>query len=266
MRTALTIAGSDSTGGAGVQADIKTFAAFSVYGLSAVTAVTAQSTTGIMASLPLPADVVSAQIEAVAGDTTIHATKTGMLATAAIVEAVAAAIEDLELPLVVVDPVLVSSSGTRLLDDDGIQMLRTELIPRCAVVTPNIPEAEVLSGKRIVSMQDAREAAIRIRDIGAQAVVVTGGHGTGEESIDLFFDGRTFTEARTVRLTTSGVHGTGCAFAAALAAGLASGFNPLQAARLAQAYVAGAIRHAVPIGKGAPVLDQFWQTPMPRQK
>jgi hydroxymethylpyrimidine/phosphomethylpyrimidine kinase len=259
MRTALTIAGSDSTSGAGIQADIKTFAAFSVYGLSAITAVTAQSTTGITATLPLPADVVSAQIETVAGDTTIHATKTGMLATAAIVEAVAAAIEELELPFVVVDPVLISTSGTRLLDDDGIQMLCAELIPRCAVVTPNIPEAEVLSGKRITSMNDAREAAKRIRDVGAQAVVVTGGHGTGDESIDLFFDGRTFTEMRTARLPGGSVHGTGCAYAAALAAGLASGFKAVQAARLAQAYVAGAMRHAVSIGQGAAVLDQFWQ-------
>ena|SRR5947207_11517151 len=266
MRTALTIAGSDSTSGAGIQADLKTFAAFSVYGLSAITAVTAQNTTGIGTSFPLPADLVSAQIEAVAGDTTIHATKTGMLGTAAIVEAVAAAIEELELPLVVVDPVLVSSSGTRLLDDDGIQMLCTELVPRSAVVTPNIPEAEVLSGKRIASMDEAREAAKRIHGMGAQSVVVTGGHGTGEESIDVFFDGHMFTELRTARVKTRAVHGTGCAFAAALAAGLASGFKPVQAARLAQAYVAGAIRHAISIGHGAAVLDQFWQMPVGRAK
>jgi len=265
MPTALTIAGSDSSSGAGIQADLKTFASFSVYGLSAITCVTAQSTTGITTSFPLSADLVSAQIETVAGDTTIHATKTGMLGTAAIVEAVAAAIEELELPLVVVDPVLVSSSGTRLLDDEGIQMLRVELIPRCAVLTPNIPEAEVLSGKRIASMDDAREAAGRIRGMGAQAVVVTGGHGKGEESIDLFFDGHTFTELRTARVETAReVHGTGCAYAAALAAGLASGFKAVQAARLAQAYVAGGIRRAVTIGHGAAVLDHFWQTPAHR--
>src|SRR5213594_3477714 len=172
MRTALTIAGSDSSGGAGIQADLKTFAAFGVYGVSAITAVTAQSTSGITTSAALSADLVTAQVETLAGDIAIHATKTGMLATAAIVEAVAAAIEELELPLVVVDPVLVSSSGTRLLDDDGIQMLCTELVPRSAVVTPNIPEAEVLSGKRIASMDDAREAAKRIHGMGAQSVVV----------------------------------------------------------------------------------------------
>src|SRR5438105_1035346 len=137
MRTVLTIAGSDSSGGAGIQGDLKTFAAFDVYGVSAITAVTAQSTSGLTLAQPLSADVVTAQIEALAGDIAINATKTGMLATAAIVEAVAAAVEELELPLLVVDPVLVSTSGTRLLDDDGIQMLCTELIPLAAVVTPN---------------------------------------------------------------------------------------------------------------------------------
>src|SRR6266852_2337224 len=151
MRTALTIAGSDSSGGAGIQADLKTFAAFGVYGTSAITAITAQNTIGITAALTLPADLVTAQIEAVAGDITIHATKIGMLATAAIVEAVAAAIEELELPLVVVDPVLVSTSGERLLDADGVQTLCLELMPLARVVTPNVPEAEALSGRRIGS-------------------------------------------------------------------------------------------------------------------
>src|SRR6059036_2553733 len=147
MRTALTIAGSDSSGGAGIQADLKTFAAFGVYGVSAITAVTAQSTSGITTSAALSADLVTAQVETLAGDIAIHATKTGMLATAAIVEAVAAAIEELELPLVVVDPVMVSSTGTRLLDDDGVQTMRAELLQHARVVTPNFPEAEVLSGK-----------------------------------------------------------------------------------------------------------------------
>ena len=180
MRIALTIAGSDSSGGAGIQADLKTFAAFGVYGASAITAITVQSTMGVEAVAPLSADLVTAQIEAVAGDLAIHATKVGMLATAAIVEAVAAAIAELELPLVVVDPVLVSTSGERLLDDDGVQTLCTELLPRARVVTPNIPEAEALSGRRIPSLDDAREAARRIHDMGPAAVIITGGHGTGE--------------------------------------------------------------------------------------
>lgn len=260
MRCALTIAGSDSIAGAGVQADLKTFAAFGIYGTSAITAITAQNTIGITASAALSADLVTAQIEAVAADVRLHATKTGMLATAAIVEAVAAAVEDLELPLVVVDPVLVSSSGTRLLDDDGVEMLCTELIPRAAVVTPNLPEAEALSGKRIASPHDVRIAARRIREMGAQSVIVTGGHGTGRESVDVVFDGRTFTELRTARIATPGVHGTGCAFASAVAAGLALGHRPVDAARLAQAHVAGAIRRALTVGRGAPVLDHFWQS------
>src|SRR5216683_7875812 len=147
MRTALTIAGSDSSGGAGIQADLKTFAAFGLYGASAITAVTAQSTKGVEAIAPLSADLVTAQIEAVAGDLTINATKIGMLATAAIVEAVAAAIKELELPLVVVDPVMVATSGQRLLDEDGVRALCAELVPLAMVVTPNIPEAEILSGR-----------------------------------------------------------------------------------------------------------------------
>src|SRR6202521_5326594 len=162
MRTGLTIAGSDSTAGAGIQADLKTFAAFGLYGLSAITAITVQSTLGVEAVTPLSADLVAAQIEAVAGDLTIHATKVGMLGTAAIVEAVAAAIEELDLPLVVVDPVMVSKSGARLLDDDGVQAMRAELLRRAFVVTPNLPEAAVLSGKRIASLADRREAARRI--------------------------------------------------------------------------------------------------------
>ncbi len=149
IRTALTIAGSDSSGGAGIQADLKTFAALGVYGTSAITAVTAQNTTGVTAVMPVPADLVTAQIEAVATDIVVHATKTGMLANAAIVEAVAAAIEALELPLLVVDPVMVAKSGDRLLDEDGVRALCAELLPRALVVTPNIPEAEILSGRKI---------------------------------------------------------------------------------------------------------------------
>jgi len=225
MQTALTIAGSDSSAGAGVQADLKTFAAFGLYGVAAITAITAQSTRGVEAVAPLAADLVTAQIEAVAGDFTIAATKIGMLASAAIVEAVAAAINELDLPLVVVDPVMISKSGARLLDDDGIQVLRAELLPRCAVVTPNIPEAEVLSGRRIDSIEHARAAAHDIHQIGGSAVVITGGHGDGDEIVDLLFDGGMFTELRTARIDTRNTHGTGCTFASAVAAHLALGHS-----------------------------------------
>jgi hydroxymethylpyrimidine/phosphomethylpyrimidine kinase len=176
MRVALTIAGSDSSGGAGLQADLKTFASLGVYGLSVATAITAQSTVGVVQAQALPADLVTAQIEAVAGDIEAHAAKTGMLGNATIVEAVAAAIKELELPFVVVDPVLASSRGDRLLDDDGVQMLCAELLPLAHVVTPNVPEAEALSGKRIESGEDLKDAARRIHDMGAAAVLITGGH------------------------------------------------------------------------------------------
>ena len=260
MRTALTIAGSDSSGGAGIQADLKTFAAFGVYGASAITAITAQSTKGIEAIAPLEADLVTAQIEAVAGDIAIHATKVGMLATAAIVEAVAAAIEELDLPLVVVDPVLVSSSGTRLLDDDGVQALCAGLLPLARVVTPNVPEAEALSGKRIMTLEDAHEAARRIHGMGASAVVITGGHAaeTKGHVFDLVFDGGRFERTSVVRVESTSTHGTGCTYAAALAAGLALGHSVHDAAATAQRYVAGAIAHAPHIGGGRGPLDHFW--------
>jgi len=260
MRVALTIAGSDSSGGAGIQADLKTFAALGVYGTSAITAVTAQSTVGVMESLALAADLVTAQIEAVAGDIEIHATKTGMLADAAIVEAVAAAIKALELPFVVVDPVMAATGGDRLLDDDGVQMLIRELLPLAHVVTPNIPEAEALSGRRIASRDDAHEAARRIQGMGPAAVIITGGHGPDPgESTDLLFDGEHFSIFRTPRVTTPNTHGTGCTFAASVAAHLALGQGIAAAAERSQQYVAGAIRHRLGIGRGHGALDHFWK-------
>lgn len=259
VRAALTIAGSDSGGGAGIQADLKTFAALGVYGASAITAVTAQNTVGVTTASALAADLVTAQIEAVAADLPLHATKTGMLATAAIVEAVAAAIEELELPKVVVDPVMLAKSGARLLDDDGVRTLCAELLPRASVVTPNIPEAEVMTGRRIASIDDAREAARRLAGMGPSAVIVTGGHRAGEDIIDLLFDGKSFTEFRTARVHSRSTHGTGCTFASAVTAYLARGHTLADATGRAQAYVAGAIRHGLAIGKGHGPLDHFWQ-------
>jgi hydroxymethylpyrimidine/phosphomethylpyrimidine kinase len=263
IRSALTIAGSDSGGGAGIQADLKTFAAWGVYGTSAVTAITAQNTIGVTAVEPLPGDLVAAQIEAVAGDIELHATKTGMLANAAIVVVVAAAIEELDLPNLVVDPVMVAKSGDRLLDADAIEMLRVELLPRARVVTPNIPEAETLSGRGIGSLEAARDAARAIHALGAKAVVVKGGHAPGDEVVDLLFDGERFFEFRIARIRTVNTHGTGCTFASSVAAALALGESLEQAIEHAQAYVAGAIRHAFPIGHGHGPLDHFWQMKRP---
>ena len=254
---ALTIAGSDSSGGAGIQADLKTFAALGVYGASAITAVTAQNTKGVSQAVVLSADLVTAQIEAVAADIEFRTVKTGMLGDAAVVEAVAAAIKELDLPLVVVDPVLASSSGARLLDDDGLQMLCVELLPLARVVTPNIPEAEVLSGIRIVSDDDAKEAARRIHDMGAASVLVTGGHRTGAQVKDLLFDGHMFSEFVVPRVDVTNAHGTGCTFAAAVAAHLALGYQLEDAASKAQLYVAVAIGESLKIGAGARVLNHF---------
>ena len=261
MRVVLTIAGSDSSGGAGIQADLKTFAALGVYGASAITAVTAQSTVGVAESFALSADLVTAQIEAVAGDIDVHATKTGMLAGAAIVEAVAAAIKEMDLPLVVVDPVIASKRGDPLLDADGVTMLCTELLPLARVVTPNIPEAEALSGIRIEDEDAAQEAARRIHGLGAAAVIITGGHRPGADDVtDLLFDGQRFSMFRTARIDSRNTHGTGCTFAAAVAAHLALGHELATAAERSQQFVAGAIRHALAIGRGHGPLDHFWKS------
>jgi hydroxymethylpyrimidine/phosphomethylpyrimidine kinase len=259
LRAVLTIAGSDSSAGAGIQADLKTFAAHGVYGASAITAATAQNTSGVTEIVMLGSEFVTAQIEAVAADLELHAVKTGMLGTAAIVEAVAAAIDELELPALVVDPVIAAASGDRLLDDDGVQMLCTELLPRARVATPNVPEAETLSGTTIRTLDDAREAARRIRDLGCAAVIITGGHASGQDVVDLVFDGQSFVECRTARVAAGPAHGTGCTYASAVAANLALGRPLPEAAALAQKYVSGAIAHGLTIGKGRPALDHFWQ-------
>jgi hydroxymethylpyrimidine/phosphomethylpyrimidine kinase len=255
----LTIAGSDSGGGAGIQADLKTLAALGVYGTSAITAITAQNTKEVSAVLPIPGDLVTAQIEAVAADIEIHATKTGMLATAAIVEAVAAAVAELDLPNVVVDPVMLAKSGDHLLDKEGMRAMQLELLPRARVVTPNVPEAELLSGMRLRSAEDLRDAARRIHALGPAAVIIKGGHRPDDEIVDLLFDGARFHEFRTPRIRTSNTHGTGCTFASAIAAGLAHGQSLEAAAAEAQAYVAGAVKHGLAIGHGHGPLDHFWR-------
>jgi hydroxymethylpyrimidine/phosphomethylpyrimidine kinase len=259
VRIALTIAGSDSSAGAGIQADLKTFAAHGVFGVSAITAITAQNTLGIVAAAAIEADLVTAQIEAVVSDMGAHAAKTGMLANAAIVEAVAAAADDLEIPFLVVDPVIVSSSGDPLLDDEGLLAMKNELLSRAHAVTPNIPEAEVLSGVTIRTDEDRREAARRIFALGPVYVVITGGHASSDRIIDLVYDGDVFTDYAAERVAGRHTHGTGCAFSAALASHLAIGRSLHEAVPLAQEYVAGAIRHAPGLGRGAGPMHHFWR-------
>ena len=247
MRAALTIAGSDSGGGAGLQADLKTFTAFGLHGLSAVTAVTAQSPAGIAGTHVIPPAVVAAQIEAVAAAFPVSGAKTGMLASGAVVDAVCAALEALALRPVV-DPVLVSTSGSRLLDEDGIRRLQARLLPLAAVVTPNRMEAERLSGIAVASRAAAREAARRILDLGPRAVIVTGGHLDEQAGtvVDILDDGTGAVEIATPRVAAVGgaAHGTGCVFSAALTAGLANGRSLPDAAEDAQRHVAAALRRA----------------------
>jgi hydroxymethylpyrimidine/phosphomethylpyrimidine kinase len=250
MRTALTIAGSDSGGGAGIQADLKTFAAHGVYGVTALTAVTAQNTMTVSRVLALPPDMVRAQMAAVASDFQIDATKIGMLATAEIAMTVASAIAELRLAHVVLDPVMIAKGGSTLLDDAAVAVLRDHLMPLAEVVTPNMPEAEALTGWRISSADDLQQTAVRLVELGARAAIVKGGHLDGP-AVDLLFDGGTVTRLQTDRLPGPHTHGTGCTFSSALAARLALGDTLIDAARRAKAYVTHAIARAPGLGHGA---------------
>jgi hydroxymethylpyrimidine/phosphomethylpyrimidine kinase len=259
MRTALTIAGSDSGGGAGIQADLKTFAAHRVYGTSAITAVTAQNTLGVATWQALPADLVSAQIEAVIGDIGADAVKIGMLANAAIVEVVAAAIHDIDPPHVVLDPVMIAKGGDRLLEEDAVHALRAELLPRVHLVTPNIPEAEMLAGIQIRSLDDMKKAGRRILTLGPRVVLVKGGHMDGPESVDIVCTRDTEYELKGPRIETRNTHGTGCTLSSAIAANLALGLEDGEALSRARDYLEGALRNAPDVGKGHGPLGHFWR-------
>ena len=256
--TAMTIAGSDSGGGAGIQADLKTFAALGVYGTSVLTAVTAQNTVGVTAVHEIPTDVISAQIEAVIADIGVGAVKTGMLASSPIIECVASQLQRHSVAWLVVDPVMVAKSGDPLLRDDATEALRTYLVPLASVITPNIPEAETLTGMKIVSEMDIRQAAEKLVSMGAKAVVVKGGHRDGPAT-DIYYDGSLFHDFTADRIETSNTHGTGCTFASAIAAGLARGMNMLDSVGLAKDYVTEAIRRSFSVGQGHGPLNHFYK-------
>ncbi|HEY6507019.1 MAG TPA: bifunctional hydroxymethylpyrimidine kinase/phosphomethylpyrimidine kinase [Vicinamibacterales bacterium] len=256
---ALTIAGSDSGAGAGIQADLKTFAAHGAYGVCAITAITAQNTQGVLDVEVLSTRIVRAQIEAVAKDFDVRAAKTGMLAVATVVRAVAEAVRDLRIPNLVVDPVMLAKSGDALLDAEALDALRRHLLPLAMVVTPNLPEAEALADMAIRDEATASEAARRIAGLGPRAVIVKGGHAEGAEIVDLLYDGTSVQRFPQTRVPGTSTHGTGCTFAAALAAHLAHGRTLVDAVPLTQRYVAGAIRHAPGLGGGHGPMDHFWR-------
>jgi len=256
MRTALTIAGSDSSGGAGIQADLKTFAAHGVFGMSAITAVTAQNTRGVTGVEALSPTFVAAQIDAVASDIPPDATKIGMLANAGIVLAVAAAIERHHLPNVVLDTVMIAKSRAPLLEPSAVAALRDRLLPLADVVTPNIPEAEALTGLRITSLRDMHAAAIRLVELGARAALVKGGHLEGP-AIDVLWDGAHAIELAAPRIDSRHTHGTGCTLSSAIAARLAQGDDLMDACQAAKRYVTEAIAQAPGLGQGHGPLQHF---------
>lgn len=246
---AMTIAGSDSGGGAGIQADLKTFAALGVHGTVAITSITAQNTVEVTAVQDVDVEVIRAQIEAVVRDIGIDAAKTGMLHTSEIIEAVADEVRKHRFPLVV-DPVMIAKSGASLLKSEALRSLIDSLLPLAKVVTPNAREAEVLAGFRVNSLEEARKAAKIIAELGPEAVIVKGGHLYGEESVDVLYHEGDFIELRAPRLEGRNTHGTGCSFSAAITAELAKGKSVEEAFRVAKQVVTEAIRFGVPVGKG----------------
>jgi hydroxymethylpyrimidine/phosphomethylpyrimidine kinase len=248
---ALTIAGSDSCGGAGIQADLKTFSALGVYGASAITALTAQNTQGVEAVLVVPPDFVARQIKVVARDLNVAAVKIGMLATSEVIEAVAGALKTMPGVPVVLDPVMVAASGDILLDEDAVDTLRTVLVPRATLITPNLPEAAKLLGDDDAKDERAMSGqAAALRRLGAKAVLIKGGHAEGEQAVDILVDDQGELRLEAPRIPTSNTHGTGCTLSSAIAAELAKGAGLREAVSNAKAYVTAAIAAADQLGIG----------------
>jgi hydroxymethylpyrimidine/phosphomethylpyrimidine kinase len=256
---ALTIAGSDSGGGAGIQADLRTFAVLGVWGTSAITSITVQNTRGVTGVADVPAETVAAQIRAVADDIGVDAAKTGMLSSRSIVEAVADAIDAGSVPNLVVDPVFLSKHGHALLREDAVDALRRRLVPLATLVTPNLPEACGLVGFDVTSRDEMRKAADEVLALGAGAVLVKGGHLAENGADDYFADDERSEWIEGERIDTPHTHGTGCVLSAAIAANLARGQQLLEAVRLGKAFVTEAIRHSLAIGGGIGPVDPGWR-------
>ncbi len=257
---ALTIAGSDSGGGAGIQADLKTFTAFRVFGTSVITSITAQNTESVLGIYDLPPEFVKLQIDAVLSDIGTDAAKTGMLSNEGIISAVAESVKKYRIERLVVDPVMMAKSGDRLLKSESERALIQELLPLAFIVTPNLPEAEMLSEIEVSSIADMREAAKRVKSLGPRYVLLKGGHlEQASESIDVLYDGEDFYNFSSPRIETTNTHGTGCTYSAAICAGLANGLSVIEAIRDAKNYITGAIKRSFNLGKGHGPLNHFWK-------
>jgi len=258
LKQVLTIAGSDSGGGAGIQADIKAMSANGVFAMSVITAITAQNTEEVTDVFELPPSVIAAQIDAVFDDFEVAAVKTGMLSSATIVETVAKMLKPQEVVNLVVDPVMISKSGHTLLKPDAIEAVKKQLFPLALLVTPNVHEAQQLSGIRITSLAEARRAAKVIHGFGCQHVLIKGGHLIAERATDLLYDGRFFHVYKGEFIETPHTHGTGCTYASAIAAHLARGSSVVDAVQSAKTYVTEAIRHSLAIGHGSGPTNHFY--------
>ncbi|WP_461200743.1 bifunctional hydroxymethylpyrimidine kinase/phosphomethylpyrimidine kinase [Anoxybacillus sp. TBDG-1] len=247
---ALTIAGSDSGGGAGIQADLKTFHQLRVFGMSAITAVTAQNTLGVQGVYPLPLKAVEQQIDSVAADLSPHAVKTGMLFSNEMIELVAHKIKQYKWTCVVVDPVMIAKGGAPLLKQEAVEALQRHLLPLAYVLTPNMPEAEVLANMQIETIEQRKEAAKKLHEMGVRYVVMKGGHGEGNELIDILYDGEQFYEWKSKRIDTKHTHGTGCTFAAAITAQLAKGKTIYEAVDVAKRFIQAAVEQTLQMGSG----------------
>ena len=261
LPVALTIAGSDSGGGAGIQADLKVFMALGCHGASALTALTAQNTVGVTGVHEVPPAFVREQIDAVASDLGVRATKTGMLSSAPIIEAVADGIEAHSLAPLVVDPVFVSKHGNALLAEDAVDALTKRMFPLAAVVTPNLHEAGAIVGDEVTSIAGMRAAARSLHSLGPRSVLVKGGHLGDDDAVDVFFDGAEFVELRGPRYETDDTHGTGCALSAAICARLAHGDDLLDAVKFAKEFISGAIRRSLRLGAGFGPVNPAWNLP-----
>ncbi len=259
MFRALTIAGSDSCGGAGIQADLKSFSANGVYGMSVITAVTCQNTMGVFGVQDINPEIIESQINVIFDDIRVDAIKIGMVSKIESIKAIANSLNKMEkLPPVVLDPVMISKSGFNLLSKDAKETLVEELFPLATLVTPNLPEAEEILGREIKNLDDMKEAALKLKELGPKCVLVKGGHLEGE-STDLLFDGENFSWLKQERINTKNTHGTGCTLSSAIAANLAKGMNMQDAVKEGKRYITCAIEHGFELGKGVGPTNHFYE-------